>query len=55
MATLSSGTATNICVICTGDTANFVIAPHPVYINTVGDSVYQLNTIALGGQNGYNN
>jgi len=53
MGTLSSGTETNVCIICSGETS-VVTAPHPVYTNGKGDDVIQLNAITLGGPNGLN-
>ena len=54
MATLSSGTATDICIICSGVTS-LEPAPHPIYTNGGADVVVQLNMITLGGPNGLNN
>ena len=47
-----------ICVICydvlSGETATSVSPPHPVWTDSRGIAVTQLNAIALGGMNGLN-
>ena len=55
----SAGTESTICVICydvlSGETATSVSPPHPVWTDSRGIAVTQLNAIALGGMNGLNN
>lgn len=55
----SAGTESTICVICndviSGETATSVNPPHPVWTDSRGTAVTQLNAIALGGMNGLNN
>lgn len=54
----SAGTESTICVICndviSGETATSVSPPHPVWTDSRGTAVTQLNAIALGGMNGLN-
>jgi len=51
---ISANTENTVCINCTGDT-QVVIPPHPIYINSNGDEVVQMNAITLGGVNGLNN
>jgi hypothetical protein len=44
-------------IVCTDDCSSgktTISPPHPVYTNNYGQSVVQLNAIALGGPNGLN-
>ena len=54
----SAGTESTICVICndviSGETATSVNPPHPVWTDSRGTAVTQLNAITLGGMNGLN-
>jgi hypothetical protein len=55
---LSANTEQNICLeVCTpsGNTVVSVVTPHPAWTNNQGTTVYQMNAITLGGQNGLNN
>lgn len=55
----SAGTESTICVICydvlSGETVTVVSPPHPVWTDSRGIAVTQLNAITLGGMNGLNN
>lgn len=55
----SANTESTICVICCECTENQTITsvspPHPVWTDSQGTSVTQLNAITLGGMNGLNN
>jgi hypothetical protein len=55
----SAGTESTVCVICndviSGETITVVSPPHPVWTDSRGIAVTQLNAIALGGMNGLNN
>ena len=52
MANLSANTETTVCVIdCSGNTKS-ITPPHPVFTNSTGGTVTQLNMIELGGENG---
>lgn len=54
----SAGTESTVCVICydtiSGETITVVSPPHPVWTDSRGIEVTQLNAIALGGMNGLN-
>jgi hypothetical protein len=45
----------NVCWDGTGYTPTVVIVPHPTYTNQFGQTVTQLNAVAIGGFNGLNN
>ena len=54
----SANTESFICVVCnsiSGETVTSVSAPHPVWTDSQGTAVTQLNAITLGGMNGLNN
>lgn len=55
----SANTESTICIICcpctTGETITSVSPPHPVWTDSQGTSVTQLNAITLGGMFGLNN
>jgi len=51
---ISANTEYFMCSICSGDT-NTIRVPHPIYSNSMGRDVIQLNAIALGGEYGLNN
>jgi hypothetical protein len=57
METLSANTEVIICSYCpeSGGTLNSIVPPHPIWTNSNGDAVIQLNAITLGGPNGLNN
>jgi len=54
----SANTEVFICEICcpctTGATINSVVPPHPVWTDSQGTAVIQLNMVVLGGENGLN-
>jgi len=53
---ISANPEYNVCVICcpcgTGTTVNEITVPHPVFTGLYGNSVTQMNSVQLGGQNG---
>jgi hypothetical protein len=50
----SANTETVICEVCSGNTI-VLIPPHAQYSDAQNNIVIQMNTIALGGENGLNN
>jgi hypothetical protein len=52
--TTSANTETVICVDCSGSTTT-IKPPHAEYSNSQNQIVIQMNTVALGGENGLNN
>jgi hypothetical protein len=52
--TTSANTETIICEVCSGNTI-VLIPPHAEYGTPQGGVVVQMNTVALGGENGLNN
>jgi len=50
----SANTETILCVDDCADGKTTINPPHPVYTNNYGQSIVQLNAVALGGPNGLN-
>lgn len=52
--TTSANTETVICAVCSGETIT-IHPPHAQYSDAQNNIVIQMNTVALGGENGLNN
>jgi hypothetical protein len=52
--TTSANTETILCGVCSGETIT-LYPPHAEYGTPQGGVVIQMNTVALGGENGLNN